>query len=467
MGILTVLGTTLGWGALLQLSTGIFTGTKARPIDIDCPAAIMEDVVRQQRQSALFAELQRDARHDMPTKTPDDAEPDPVFKALRQPHSLRWMGTKSTVAQNAGGDDEHNVLLLSGGGAWGAFGAAFLAGLRERAAAGPATQSGGNPLLPEFDVITGVSTGAVLGVLLVSGELGTAEADAVAEYTAPKPIGITRSGMLGMARGVIRDGGMTNLTPLLLRLEARLNGKTGADPATAITGLERMAASPTRLLVGTVEASSGAFRIFDLTQLASNGIKHNRKAEAARCIAGIAVASSAVPIQMVPVRLRDPKTGSFKTHVDGGVRLSVFDDHIVSVLNQVEQAAPDSQPIRLYVLRNGITVPRETEDDPRHKGSKLVDTRPDVMSVLTASQANIVNQNELASIALLRLNRPNAPILVATADGYSQKPADCSILPSRSQPFPNEGMKCLARHGRAKALGEGIWSGVEPWIKLP
>jgi predicted acylesterase/phospholipase RssA len=55
-----------------------------------------------------------------------------------------------------------NVLILSGGGDWGAFGSAFLKGWRG-VPAGPMA-------LPEFDVVTGVSTGALIAPFAFLGD---------------------------------------------------------------------------------------------------------------------------------------------------------------------------------------------------------------------------------------------------------------------------------------------------------
>jgi predicted patatin/cPLA2 family phospholipase len=55
-----------------------------------------------------------------------------------------------------------NVLIISGGGDWGAFGSAFLKGWR-RVPAGPMA-------LPEFDVVTGVSTGALIAPFAFLGD---------------------------------------------------------------------------------------------------------------------------------------------------------------------------------------------------------------------------------------------------------------------------------------------------------
>ena len=471
-----MLATVVALVAALITLISVFSGLKARPIDIDCPEFLMTGVERAPIVSSFIAALQRDAGYD---PAPRHVATDPLRDTLKA-ESFQWrseidsdplftklVGANVAGADTADGEKWHhepnqssapNVLLLSGGGAWGAFGAGFLARLAER---------GGPNALPDISAITGVSTGAILGLMLAAGDAAIAEA----EYTLDAPIGLTRASGFAAIISLMRRGGLTDLSPLLARLETWLlvGGSDGADR------LDRLAAIPTLLLVGAVEAASGDFRIFDLGRLARNaiaGADDNRAArqQAARAIAGIVLASSAVPIQMVPVRLRDPATGMLKTYVDGGVRLSVFDGHVAEIINRADAARTDNarkdnraapSPVNLFVLRNGPTVSRPSPADTTAAGQTVVDSNPNVLNVLQTSQSAIINQNELASIALLRLDLPHSPILVATADGYSFGETGCTELPSREEPYPLAGMCCLAGFGRAKAASD------TPWIIVP
>jgi hypothetical protein len=61
-----------------------------------------------------------------------------------------------------------NILIISGGGDWGAFGAGFLKGWRA-VPAGPMA-------LPQFDVVTGVSTGALIAPFAFLGDEASVDA---------------------------------------------------------------------------------------------------------------------------------------------------------------------------------------------------------------------------------------------------------------------------------------------------
>src|SRR4029077_7628089 len=70
-----------------------------------------------------------------------------------------------------------NLLVISGGGDWGAFGAGFIKGWSH--VQGPLTK-------PEFDVVTGVSTGALIAPFAFLGDDNSIES-VVTLYRNPKP----------------------------------------------------------------------------------------------------------------------------------------------------------------------------------------------------------------------------------------------------------------------------------------
>jgi predicted patatin/cPLA2 family phospholipase len=85
-----------------------------------------------------------------------------------------------------------NMLILSGGGDWGAFGAGFLKGWK-RVPAGPLAE-------PQFDVVTGVSTGALIAPFAFLGD--DASIDAIVNlYRKPDSDLVKRRSWFSLLRG--------------------------------------------------------------------------------------------------------------------------------------------------------------------------------------------------------------------------------------------------------------------------
>jgi hypothetical protein len=80
-----------------------------------------------------------------------------------------------------------DILIVSGGGDWGAFGAGFLKGWG-RVPPGPMAR-------PQFDVVTGVSTGALIAPFAFLGTDETIET-IVQLYRHPKPDWVKQRGFL-------------------------------------------------------------------------------------------------------------------------------------------------------------------------------------------------------------------------------------------------------------------------------
>ena len=80
-----------------------------------------------------------------------------------------------------------NILIISGGGDWGAFGSAFLKGWR-RVPPGPMA-------LPQFDVVTGVSTGALIAPFAFLGDQESIDTVVALYRSPPKDIVEPRSWM--------------------------------------------------------------------------------------------------------------------------------------------------------------------------------------------------------------------------------------------------------------------------------
>ena len=338
-----------------------------------------------------------------------------------------------------------SILLLSGGGQWGAFGAGFLTTL-----AADQSEARPNPI-----AITGVSTGA-LQMLFVGAGLEDPNIRAAMRraYSPAREKDVVNRGWTGFAAVT---GSISGLKPLRARVEnalcpddaIRAAGKGSLTAECPL--LDRLAAADTLMYSGFVEATSGRFQYADIGAIARD--KTLTADQRRTCIAGAALASVAMPVFFQQV------TVGKKTDYDGGVRQSVFATHIQRrVANQIVQRHVQQAPTPVLVLRNG---PTDVEEDTKADG-----TRNALDSALRA-QAIIVNQVEVTSVAALRLQNPAGHLGFASADGWRIQPytppggtaTTCGDIKSahREAQFVPDFMQCIMAYGERRARANRVW----------
>ncbi|WP_184167316.1 patatin-like phospholipase family protein [Sphingomonas kyeonggiensis] len=368
---------------------------------------------------------------------------------------------------------ERPVLLLSGGGQWGAFGVGLMNQLVE------------NRQFPDFGVVTGVSTGALQSLFVGAGldrqddEGAAIRAALTAAYSPVKESDIVdREGLQAMAA---INGALANLKPLRRRFEQRIcpaiyDPKSPQGQA-GVCIVKTLRDSKTRkVLLGLIEANSGEFGYVDVQELlAPYGNSDADLTKATQCLAGAALASAAVPVFYQQVRVDG------RTYYDGGVRQSVFlasvadAQRVASEIVRRERArltgrqleAAPAKPGDIYVIRNGSTwLPPDQDVMPGYPAE--IDKKADALRAAQRGQAIMVNQLEIGSIAALRLSRPGGAIWFVSADGYrNYRPTydgsiTCGPLKEarRGAMFIPEFMRCMMDYGRNRATGG------EPWIDL-
>ncbi|WP_188054486.1 patatin-like phospholipase family protein [Sphingosinithalassobacter sp. CS137] len=327
------------------------------------------------------------------------------------------------------------VLLLSGGGQWGAFGAGFL----------EAMHASGR--LPEFVLITGVSTGA-LQSLFVAVDTPEAWDALIAAYSPAREQDVVNRRPEWQA---LFRGSIAGLRPLEQRIAEALCPDAVIDDPARPCMLDAIRALDGRksVLLGFVNAASGKFQYVDAVEVAQ---LPRRRARA--CLTGAALASAAMPVFFEPVQIEG------ETYFDGGVRASVFEASVAASAKaalEIEESLNPGRPIPseearlpIYVVRNGPTT---VEADPG------IDTSGGALSAALRAEAIVVNELEVGSIAAIRLEHPSGPLRLVTADGWSSPGRACEKPPSVM--FDPEFMQCLRRFGRARAA-----SARDPWIHL-
>lgn len=205
----------------------------------------------------------------------------------------------SAIASNFEGisNRPHNYLALSGGGADGAYGAGVLIGW---------TAHGTRP---EFTIVTGISTGALIAPFAFLGPKY--------DETLRKLYTNLSTSDLVEPRGlldILRNDSATSSAPLRRLIEQYINDEVIAE----LAGEYRRGRS---LLVGTTNLDAARPVTWNVTRIAASGSPRARV-----LIHNVILASASIPGIFPPVMIDVEANGrSFdEIHVDGGVTAQVF-----------------------------------------------------------------------------------------------------------------------------------------------
>jgi hypothetical protein len=236
-----------------------------------------------------------------------------------------------------------NILAISGGAAGGAFGAGVLVGLSRAARR------------PKFEIVTGVSTGALMAPFAFLGS--DWDGRLTEAYT-----GGHAAGLWSLARlAPTLDGGL--LRPEAL--DALIHPFIDAELVAAVA---REHALGRRLLVATTDLDTESACIWDMGEIASRGGER-----ALALFRQVLAASASLPGLFPPRRFATEADGVAyeEMHVDGGVAAPLF--VMPEALLRWKQLGARLQGSRIYVIVN-----MSLEQTPRT-------TEPNVVSILARS----------------------------------------------------------------------------------
>jgi predicted acylesterase/phospholipase RssA len=314
------------------------------------------------------------------------------------------------AADTGGGQSQ--FLVLSGGGQWGAFGAGLIKGWPEKT-------SGPTPRPARFDMVTGVSTGALQATFAFLGR--GYDQQLLDAYT------ISNERELLKRHGALfflRHGSMADTGPLESYVRQRV--RPLIDQVAAAENAGR------KLLVGVVDGLDGRSYAVDLTRIATELSGRERE----NCYVGALLASSAVPVVFRQLTI------SGRPYLDGGVRNSVFVTDIQDAAGQALSAA--NREGTVYVLMNGDVTPSTVRQLP-----------PKLFPTVNRLRSIVFNQIELSSIYATARRFPKMRTMVATASGHQcHAPQD-----EGDKVFSPTVMSCLRR------FGEERWKQSNPWAQ--
>src|SRR5215470_2119560 len=277
------------------------------------------------------AELERVLAVAGPVRIWGDVAPKNIEALARQRDAQRRAAGVSPSAQM-------NYLAISGGGSDGAFGAGVLVGWSDAGTR------------PSFDIVTGISTGALIAPFAFLGRAYDGQLKEI--YTTYGSSDIAqRRGLLSIAA----EASVADNSPMVALMERYIT----PDFLKAVAD-EHLKGR--RLLIGTTHLDAQRPVIWDMGQIALKGDPNSvvlfRK---------VMIASASIPGVFPPVLVPVEHDGRAfdEMHVDGGVTSQVFIFPTQVDPRSLDKKLGRSPTRRLYVLRNARVGPEWETVEPR------------------------------------------------------------------------------------------------------
>jgi predicted patatin/cPLA2 family phospholipase len=223
-----------------------------------------------------------------------------------------------------------NFLALSGGGSDGAYGAGLLGGW---------TASGTRP---EFDVVTGVSTGALTAPFAFLGPKYDQAMKHVYTQTSTKDVAIIQP-----VRGLLGGDSLASNAPLA-RVVAHYVDENFLQEVAAEHRKGR------RLLIGTTNLDAERPVVWDMGEIASSG-----NTQSLQLFRTVLLASAAIPAVFPPGFVKVAANGAVydEMHVDGGATRQVFLLPTQLMAKSADRKIGVNPIRRAYIIRNGRVTP--------------------------------------------------------------------------------------------------------------
>lgn len=229
---------------------------------------------------------------------------------------------KSGLSKAKFSNREINILSISGGGANGAYGAGVLCGWSE------------TDKRPVFDIVTGVSTGALIAP---AAFLGPSYDDVIKDiYTNVTDVDIAKLNFINF----FLEGrpSLLDTKPLRDVLKKAVTKKVMEDIA-------REHAKGRRLYIATTDLDARRLVLWDMGAIAST-----QNPEALELFRNVMLASAAIPAAFPPVIFKVEADGHSydEMHVDGSVTTQIIGSLLVLGYHEIKE-----KKTNVYVIRNG------------------------------------------------------------------------------------------------------------------
>lgn len=321
--------------------------------------------------------------------------------------------------RNPGAKIPYYMLALSGGGSRGAFGAGILSGW---------TDAGNRP---EFDVVTGISTGALMATPAFLGP-GYDEILTLFTKISNKQV-YTPNGQLA----VLNKSSIYDTSPLRELIATHI------DEA-MVDAVAREYRNGRTLFIGTTNLDAKVFTIWDMGKIASS-----EESFRYQLYRDIILASASFPIAFPPVEIPIKSEAGeiyYQLHGDGGLKENVF---LYTFLGELQEKIAtfglnwdDDIDPQVYVIYNGKIF----EDE------KYLALDSDTLSIATRSLYTLIRTSAASSIFqvwTMALGHGATIHLAFIPEDYSMSPAVLDFDPDK--------MHLLYEMGYQKSLQGAAW----------
>ena len=326
-----------------------------------------------------------------------------------------WLALpEATLRERYGGvmGRPHNYLVISGGGGDGAYGAGLLTGW---------TEAGNRP---EFQIVTGISTGALIAPFAFLGPEYDPVLREVYTQFSTKDLTAPRGPLQ-----IVRGDAVSSTRPLHRKIAEYLND----DVLAKIAAEGRKGRS---LLVGTTNLDAGRPVVWDVTRLAASD---DPKAPA--LIHDVILASASIPGVFPPVliEVEANRRRYDELHVDGGVTAQLFFSPAGADWKRIAERLDARGKPRLYVIRNARLRPRWQTVKRR------------LVPIMSRSIDTLIGTQSIGNLAEL--------YIVTREQGLDYRLAYIppSFYAVSNEPFDKAYMNKLFQFGRERALAGQAW----------
>lgn len=338
-----------------------------------------------------------------------DAETEPLLREIAQLNERQAAiaGPRQALAAR-------NFLALSGGGDNGAFGAGLLVGW---------TASGRRPT---FDVVTGISAGALIAPFAFLGPAYDTQLREV--FTEVAPHDVIQMGSL--VRAVLFGEALADTSPLYRLIARHVNEAMLAAIATEY-GRGRL------LLIGTTNLDLGRPVLWNIGAIAASG--HPQALELFR---RILLASASIPGAFPPVLVDVDFDGNAyqEMHVDGGAAIQMFLYPPTLTLRPEFRGRRNMRERTAWVVRNG------------RLDTEWSSTNRSILGIASRSASTLLHFSAVNDITRIYLTTQRDGVNFRLA--YIGPEFDAP----RSEPFETSFMRALFDYGYRQGLEGNRWA---------